>query len=406
MAETLDDALFWLPPQFLDDDDVVVSLEDNTNTPFVLNPNDAAAPKDSLLFPSEFPYGFDSSGVPSDLSSPVESLVGSSETESDEEERMADLTRRMAHSTLEVDSAKEKPKEMFGSGSPQSTLCAFGSGCGCRKSSSEGSPTSACQLSSQKATWELLHAAAGEVEKMKLNKEASHGFNNNRSFLSFHPVSLSASDSDPSDGVLFTPRSLTPQQIQVFQLQILKQQQMAKLRHPSFGFYQQRRSHQIAPIRGRNNDISGPRNACPAWPPIQQAKFQPQPHTQNQQFGSGMRAVFLENPSGKKRECAGTGVFLPRRVDNPESKKKPACSTALVPARVAQALNLNLENMMGGHPQPQDQPRFNVLPSMDNEAAFPKLRRNHALPQQKRSFQPLPQPPVNSELRLPQEWTY
>lgn len=35
-----------------------------------------------------------------------------------------------------------------------------------------------------------------------------------------------------------------------------------------------------------------------------------------------MRAVFLGNPNGK-RECAGTGVFLPRRVGNfSEPRKK------------------------------------------------------------------------------------
>ncbi|KAI9084395.1 hypothetical protein K1719_033585 [Acacia pycnantha] len=37
---------------------------------------------------------------------------------------------------------------------------------------------------------------------------------------------------------------------------------------------------------------------------------------QQQQVGSGTRAVFLENPTGK-RECAVTGVFLPHRGDNP-----------------------------------------------------------------------------------------
>lgn len=44
-----------------------------------------------------------------------------------------------------------------------------------------------------------------------------------------------------------------------------------------------------------------------------------------------------------------------------------ACSTVLVPARVAQALNLKLdEDMVGGHLQ--DQSRFNGVPNMDNGA--------------------------------------
>jgi hypothetical protein len=53
------------------------------------------------LFPLEFPCGFGSFGFSSDLSSPVESVVGSTETESDEEDYLAGLTRQMAHSTLE-----------------------------------------------------------------------------------------------------------------------------------------------------------------------------------------------------------------------------------------------------------------------------------------------------------------
>lgn len=90
------------------------------------------------------------------------------------------------------------------------------------------------------------------------------------------------------------------------------------------GVYQQRQSNQVVPNRGRNSDVNGGdgRNVRPlglapsAWPTLQHAK-------QQQQHGSGMRAVFLGNPSGR-RECAGTGVFLPRRVDSPaESRKKP-----------------------------------------------------------------------------------
>lgn len=54
-----------------------------------------------------------------------------------------------------------------------------------------------------------------------------------------------------------------------------------------------------------------------AWPPLQHATTQ----QQQQQNGSGMRAVFLGAPSAK-RECAGTGVFLPRRVNTPTEPRK------------------------------------------------------------------------------------
>ena len=91
----------------------------------------------------------------------------------------------------------------------------------------------------------------------------------------------------------------------------------------SNGLYQQRQSnhHQVIQNNGvgRNNHRSLGLSSS-AWPSLRQAKQQ---QNQQQQFGSGMRAVFLGNPTGK-RESGGTGVFLPRCVDNPaESKRKP-----------------------------------------------------------------------------------
>lgn len=65
----------------------------------------------------------------------------------------------------------------------------------------------------------------------------------------------------------------------------------------------------------------------------------------NMSGGSGMRAVFLGS-NGPGRESGGTGVFLPRRMDNGyTAKAKPACSTVLLPARIVQALNLNVEDL-------------------------------------------------------------
>ncbi|KAM0985662.1 hypothetical protein ACFX13_013123 [Malus domestica] len=165
MDDTLD-AAFWLPTQILNDDDAP-TMELNSKTKKSGGYGfDTDAPK--ALFPFEFPYG-SAFGVSSDFSSPVES----SETESDEEDYLVGLTRQMARSTLDdefkySDSAFafEKPKGWVASDSPQSTLCAVGSGCGCGQGLSRGSPNA----QSPPATWDLLHAAAGEVAKMRINQ--------------------------------------------------------------------------------------------------------------------------------------------------------------------------------------------------------------------------------------------
>lgn len=87
MAENLLDGEFWLPSEFLTED---ILMEKGSGMGFKNESN--------ACFPSEFPYGFDSSE--SSLSSPVASVVGSTETESDEEDFMAGLRRRMARSMV------------------------------------------------------------------------------------------------------------------------------------------------------------------------------------------------------------------------------------------------------------------------------------------------------------------
>lgn len=136
-----------------------------------------------------------------------------------------------------------------------------------------------------------------------------------------------------------------------------------------------------------------------AWPTLQQSQ------SQERQPGSGMRAVFLGNPVAK-RECSGTGVFLPRRVGTPiETRKKPVCSTVLIPDRIVQALNLNLEAM---ETPPQFQTRSNKTNaglSHDYDAAL--KYRNNLLMAQAQQRRNIGRPaPVSNEVRLPQEWTY
>lgn len=77
------------------------------------------------------------------------------------------------------------------SGSPQSTLCTVGRGCGCRQGSSRGSPGCQSQVSSPSETWDLLYAAAGEVARMRMNEE-SYGYHQHNGGLLCPPRKPSA----------------------------------------------------------------------------------------------------------------------------------------------------------------------------------------------------------------------
>lgn len=87
MAKNLDDYEFWLPSQFLTDDDLLMDFNINSTG----ERNNGAR---------DFQHRFNPFGLHSDLNSPVESAVGSVDTECDEEEYITELTRKMAHSTL------------------------------------------------------------------------------------------------------------------------------------------------------------------------------------------------------------------------------------------------------------------------------------------------------------------
>lgn len=425
MAESLDDGEFWLPPQFLTDNDILMDLTMSNNSNIKRSGNnkegfDLVAEATKSLFPFEFPYGFGPFGnSSSELSSPVESVVGSTETESDEEDYIAGLTRQIAHSTLEDDAfAAEKTKAQFVSGSPQSTLCTVGSGCGCRQGSSRGGSNCQSQVSSPPETWDLLYAAAGEVARMRMSEE-SYGYHQlNRGLLGPprkpSPISVPLNNHHPNlfdaAGGIYTRQHqlLSHQKLQATQFQQLKQQQqqMMKQQQGSSGWGGPQQQTQSKPnglyqVGGmnrltRSNSNNGrPLGLSPsAWPPLQHATTQ----QHQQQNGSGMRAVFLGAPSAK-RECAGTGVFLPRRINTPtEPRKKSACSTVLLPAKVVQALNLNFDDK--GAPF---YPSFgSYMPESDSAAL--RSRNSNGVSHQKRNLRP--QQAMSHEIRLPQEWTY
>ncbi|GMJ12136.1 hypothetical protein like AT3G54000 [Hibiscus trionum] len=346
MAEVLDDGEFWLPPRFLADDDLFMEKSKINNSP------------DSL-----FPYE-----LPSNLSSPVESVVGSTETDSDEADYLVGLTRQMARYTLEDDfggNDSKHNKDWVFSSSPESTLCALNSNCQSRVSSPPG-------------TWTLVCSAAEEAKRVPMNEESYGGFNN-KSFLR-PPTKKSSRNLPPSGSQLHQslPSRATQFQ-QVEQSQVMKQHN-ARVRG---GKKQQHRQHVVLQnsVRGSNGP-NRPSGLLPsAWPPLQP------------QNGSGMRAVFLGNPTGKK-ECAGTGVFLPRTA---EPRKKQAGPTVLLPARVVQALNLNLDEI---NAQPHLLSRFYATESgavSRHRSGGNEFAKENKLRQQQG---------ISHEIRLPQEWTY
>lgn len=408
MEKDLDDCEFWLPPQFLTDDDLLMDFKNLSVGEGKINAKNKLFGGD---FQSEFAYGFNPFGSHSDLSSPVESVVGSTETESDEDDF---ITRKMAHSTLQ-----EHIKGLSLSGSPQSTLC------GCKQGSSRGSPTCPSQASSPPPlnrpdlSLDLLYAAAGEVARIRMMEESAGLYHNKGGGIwsapprKTSPVPVGPQNPKQNLGLFSTNQAqLSYQQLQVAQFQRLKQQQMIKQGQGGYRQFPLNQSHQQMAENRARNGVKGALNLPnSAWPTLQQSQQQQQQQSQPN-HGSGMRAVFLGNP-GPKRECAGTGVFLPRRVGTQtETRKKPGCPVIL-PDRVVQALNLNLEAMdSAARPQSQVQSRchnenISFNPSTDGGLKYRNMAVAAAAAQQRRNqISQQAAVAMPQELQLPQEWTY
>lgn len=317
MADNLNDGVFWLPADFLDDDLFAKGESVGTNV---------------ACFPN---------GVGVDLNSPTETLT---ETESDEEDYMAGLTRQMASSFLDADEDTVAfpgsiPKVL--TGSPQSTLCAMEGW----SSSSRGSPNGPSQVSSPPSTpfeqahsgsSDLLYVAAGQVMRMRIEELEKQVKYQGRGLLE---TPNKASETTPASNIrppAYFTNNIPMPTLQQLEFERLKQEQLIK---------QQIAAAWVKPNRGRRYDrpLGLPSSA---WPPLQ-----PQRQQQQQQqpppapAGAGMRAIFL-NGSGSRKPSGGTGVFLPRRAGNTnEARKKPACSTVLLPAKVVHALNLDLDGL-------------------------------------------------------------
>lgn len=404
------DPAFWLPTHFLTDDDFLAGVDDKKEQP-----------KSSFdLFSNGF--GFDPFSV---LDSPVSSNGTDKDHENDDHELLAELTRQLARSSLRQaqthhnnlgHAPTEKPWVF--STSPQSTLTGLGQWSNRSGFTSNGSPSQVASPpltppgSKDEAAWELLYEAAGQVAKLKMSAIAAQLNHHNQHQQQQQNRGLLRSSSI---------NAKSPQINSFYDFPATNQYQQLKRQQGSGGpmFCQHHHYHQQSRTcgGGAGGALGLPQSA---WPPLKAGVQQPQPHHNHQNHrqqsvGSGMRAVFLGGPGSGygpgpavKRQSTGTGVFLPRRVGTqPEPRKKPTgCSTVLLPARVVQALKLDLDEINNGVNH-NSQSRFGSGFVTDHEVLV--ARRNALLNQQRRSMKAdgaATMVGLGHDIRLPSDWTY
>ncbi|XP_073289299.1 uncharacterized protein [Primulina huaijiensis] len=360
MAQELDDGEFWLPSEFLTDDDLLTDFKKKGGDDF------SCGCRNSF-------------GLYSDLSSPVESVTGSTENESDEDDFISFLTQKMNYSTL-----TDSKKGWKISASPQSTLL------GCKPVSSPVSPKSVSQVSSPPRSecamsWDLFYEASVKVARLRVNDAALACYQPKMTYppLKPSPVTVPRLNSCQASG--FYPNPKTQVQLTYQDVQPIQQLKNEVWVHGRKG-----NQFQNANRIGGVGEIQG--LSAAAWPTLLQSQRQPE-----QIPSSGMRAVFLAE-NGAKKERTGTGVFLPRgyRTNSMETSRKPG-STVLLPDRVVHALNLNLGSIDTSAQTKSRGVQFNA------DTGF-KRKNNTRMAQQGRNL--TPQPVVNQEFCLPQEWTY
>lgn len=425
MADKLEDVGFWLPSEFLTEEDILMDNKENFHKYGFSGSNFAAL----HCFPSQFPYDYGSSL----LSSPVESSIGSTETESDEEDSLlTELTRHLKISGTTAPTHNHE-KGMVLSSSPQSTLTQVGSWSGRSTVSSSGSPNGPSQVCSPPTTplgskndaWDLIYQAAGQVARLKVN----------------------AGDGPSTTAVLSGPKKwlLAPQPLRTsagstFRLgqwqqvggdEMLKQagcgtwSREVKTR---WSYEQELSQHQAgrlgAGTGGWNMNGRGFDPHSCAWPSLQiQQGNQLKPRNlgfreglycadgYGYEFGFGSTGGVSGGGGGGglKKERIGTGVFLPRRygnINNPsnmsDSRKKPGSSHMLQhPTRAMPELNKIGSGICVAQPQ---RARNNLGAVTDYETLI--ARRNAILTGQERRSVGTEPSSMSHEICLPQEWTY
>ncbi|KAL9236018.1 hypothetical protein vseg_010732 [Gypsophila vaccaria] len=115
--------------------------------------------------------------------------------------------------------------------------------------------------------------------------------------------------------------------------------------------------------------------------------------------GPGMQAVFLE----PARKTCGTGVFLPRRAGTElKPSKNSICSPVLLPYRVVQALNLNVQGLGLQISPHEGQKKRNIGRYVHHSASNKNVEtiRDH------RDMRISSDQHCSPELFLPKEWSY
>ncbi|ESQ45083.1 hypothetical protein EUTSA_v10010478mg [Eutrema salsugineum] len=357
-----DDSEFWLPPEFLTDDDFLVEKENNGG---------GTGDSNKCLFPYEKRHGFESFGLGSGFGSTGKPL-------GDEENFLPGLTRQMVQSSLEDDfsggfcgnHAFPAVNDIKALGTTRSRLCGAGIGCVCRNQ--RLNQNRQWRVSSPASSWDLYCAATEEMARMNINDEP-YGYNNHsgRGLPSRHPLAAAKNSNNGSGYQIH--QSLRYQKLQAIQFQQLKQQQLM-------------RNHRQMVQQSRGLRVDNNKSVAPVE--LSSSAWSNQPPRRD---GSGMRAVFLG-----KSGSTGTGVFLPRRVNRSspvtaKTHEKPTLATVLVPARVAQVLNLD-EYVV--------QPVVRSSPNLNGDASWRQRSNNGIFSSQMKMEQTVNEP------RLPSEWAY
>lgn len=409
MAQSFDDADFWVPMKHLPHRDPCMGRDKlGLGASGVLAVNrrgfeagglDGELARSLSNFPSEFPYEIDS---------PVESVLSSTETESsDEEDPWAGLARALSQSPFYEPPAQKlpvpgfahhKPEKLWAmNGSPKSTLSGIGSWSSRSLFSANESPKNVSQIPSpttpfgaESETWDLVYAAAMEVARLNMScQEAKYGAHQqNRGLGSGRIANSGLHSSHHRVAHVLTQPTQHPRHAR--EDRVLKRQASLPVwarTMEGWSENQQQQQQQLQlQIQSRVKNAGLVNGRCGRSQGFPQSAW-------TSHNGAGVRAPPFVAGSGLKRECAGTGVFLPRRYgDFPESRKKSGGSTTtvVVPPKVVQALQLNVDDVSG-----LAQPYLSDAFAPDHAAL---MARRNALLSKQRS--------LNHEVRLPQEWTY